>query len=199
MSLEDALGLGQPAKHLLRQEEDQSLPPSAWPLQQQRLRLLRSRRRLQRSSSGSHWRPELSLAKPRLILLSLGVPQRTEEVKTGQVNPDRPLVGPSVDTFVGCVVGAFVGSPRGAEIGKSTLVGALVGALVGGLVGPLVGPLVGQSSLSPALYVVDWECPTTPDPNSANKGLPVPLGRGVCETKSKNGRSRPQNPFISRS
>ena len=33
--------------------------------------------------------------------------QRTEQVKTGQVNPDRPLVGPSVDTFVGC----FVGSP----------------------------------------------------------------------------------------
>ena len=27
--------------------------------------------------------------------------QRTEQVKTGQVNPDRPLVGPSVDTFVG--------------------------------------------------------------------------------------------------
>ena len=37
--------------------------------------------------------------------------QRTEQVKTGQVNPDRPLVGPSVDTFVGC----FVGSPRRAE------------------------------------------------------------------------------------
>ena len=33
--------------------------------------------------------------------------QRTEQVKTGQVNPDRPLVGPSVDTFVG----GFVGSP----------------------------------------------------------------------------------------
>ena len=33
--------------------------------------------------------------------------QRTEQVKTGQVNPDRPLVGPSVDTFVAC----FVGSP----------------------------------------------------------------------------------------
>ena len=25
-----------------------------------------------------------------------------------------------------------------------------------------------------------------------NKGLPLPLGRGVCETKSKNGRSRPR-------
>ena len=34
--------------------------------------------------------------------------------------------------------------------------------------------------------------------NSANKGLPLPLGRGVCETKSKNGRSRPRKPFISR-
>ena len=33
---------------------------------------------------------------------------------------------------------------------------------------------------------------------SANKGLPLPLGRGVRETKSKNGRSRPRKPFISR-
>ena len=33
---------------------------------------------------------------------------------------------------------------------------------------------------------------------SANKGLPIPLGRGVCETKSKNGRPRPRKPFISR-
>ena len=33
---------------------------------------------------------------------------------------------------------------------------------------------------------------------SATKGLPLPLGRGVCETKSKNGRSRPRKPFISR-
>ena len=32
---------------------------------------------------------------------------QTEQVKTGQVNPDRPLVGPCVDTFMGC----FVGSP----------------------------------------------------------------------------------------
>ena len=31
-----------------------------------------------------------------------------------------------------------------------------------------------------------------------NKGLPLPLGRGVCETKSKNGRARPWKPFISR-
>ena len=40
----------------------------------------------------------------------------TEQVKTGQMNPNRPLVGPSVDTFVGCFVGAFVGTPRRAEI-----------------------------------------------------------------------------------
>ena len=40
-----------------------------------------------------------------LLLVENG--QRTEQVKTGQVNPDRPLVGPSVDAFVGC----FVGSP----------------------------------------------------------------------------------------
>ena len=33
---------------------------------------------------------------------------------------------------------------------------------------------------------------------SANKGLPLPLGRGACETKSKNGRSRPRKPFLSR-
>ena len=37
-----------------------------------------------------------------------------------------------------------------------------------------------------------------PNVFSANKGLPLPLGRGVCETKSKNGRSRPSKPFISR-
>ena len=36
------------------------------------------------------------------------------------------------------------------------------------------------------------------DLNSANKGLSPPLGRRVCETKSKNGRSRPRKPFISR-
>ena len=34
--------------------------------------------------------------------------------------------------------------------------------------------------------------------SSANKGLPPALGRGVCETKSKNGRPRPRKPFISR-
>ena len=34
--------------------------------------------------------------------------------------------------------------------------------------------------------------------SSAKKGLPLPLGRGVRETKSKNGRSRPRRPFISR-
>ena len=35
-------------------------------------------------------------------------------------------------------------------------------------------------------------------PFSANKGLPLPLGRRVCETKSKNGCSRPRKPFVSR-
>ena len=33
---------------------------------------------------------------------------------------------------------------------------------------------------------------------SANKDLPLPLGRGVCETKSKNGHARPRKPFICR-
>ena len=33
---------------------------------------------------------------------------------------------------------------------------------------------------------------------SAKKGLHLPLGRGVFETKSKNGRSRLRKPFISR-
>ena len=45
-----------------------------------------------------------------------------EQVKTGQVNPDRPLVGPSVNTFVG----AFVKSSRRAfstKTGKPSLVG----------------------------------------------------------------------------
>ena len=33
--------------------------------------------------------------------------------------------------------------------------------------------------------------------HSANRGLPLPLGRGVCETKSKNGRVRPRkNPLF---
>ena len=31
---------------------------------------------------------------------------------------------------------------------------------------------------------------------SANKGLPLPLGRGVRKTKSKNGRSRPRKPLF---
>ena len=31
---------------------------------------------------------------------------------------------------------------------------------------------------------------------SENQGLPLPLGRGVREAKSKNGRSRPRKPFI---
>ena len=34
--------------------------------------------------------------------------------------------------------------------------------------------------------------------HSAKRGLPLPLGRGVCETKPKNGRSRPRKAFISR-
>ena len=34
--------------------------------------------------------------------------------------------------------------------------------------------------------------------NQKKNGLPLPLGRGVCETKSKNGRSRPRKPFIFR-
>ena len=34
--------------------------------------------------------------------------------------------------------------------------------------------------------------------SAAKQGLPPPLGCGVCETKSKNGRSRPRKPFISR-
>ena len=33
---------------------------------------------------------------------------------------------------------------------------------------------------------------------SANKGLPLPLGCRVCQTKSKNGRSKPRKPLISR-
>ena len=30
---------------------------------------------------------------------------------------------------------------------------------------------------------------------SANRGLPLPLGRAVCETKSKKGRARDRKPF----
>ena len=40
--------------------------------------------------------------------------------------------------------------------------------------------------------------PNNFDNSSANTGLPLPLGRGVCETKSTNGRPRPRKPFISR-
>ena len=32
----------------------------------------------------------------------------------------------------------------------------------------------------------------------SNRGLPLPLGRGVCETKSKNERARDRKPFIHR-
>ena len=56
------------------------------------------------------------------------------------MNPDRPLVGPSVDTFVGC----FVEVLERLKTGKSALVGALVGAFV--------DPLVGRGSLSPVLW-----------------------------------------------
>ena len=68
-------------------------------------------------AEGKHQRPLspwnkglTSLFKEVRVFKELPEPaygERTEQVKTGQVNPDRPLVGPSVDTFVGC----FVGSP----------------------------------------------------------------------------------------
>ena len=32
--------------------------------------------------------------------------------------------------------------------------------------------------------------------DSANRGLPLPLGRGVCETKSKKGLARDRRPFM---
>ena len=55
----------------------------------------------------------------------------------------------------------------------------------------------GCFALSP-LRVPSWD-PSKPITNrSAERGLPLPLGRGVCETKSKNGRSRPRKPFVSR-
>ena len=75
-------------------------------------------------------------------------------MKTGQVNPDRPLVGPSVDTFVGCFVGAFVGSPRikGWKQGNQPS-WVLSWALSWGHSWTLMGPLVGQASLLPALRV----------------------------------------------
>ena len=55
------------------------------------------------------WSPQPSIAVSPLADFTLSPnTRRTEQVKTGQVNPDRPLVGPSVNTFAG----AFVGSPR---------------------------------------------------------------------------------------
>ena len=69
------------------------------------------------------------------------VGQRTEQVKTGQVNPDRPLVGPSVDTFADVSWDLSWAILEWLKTGKSTLVGALVGALVGTLVGPLAGQI----------------------------------------------------------
>ena len=63
------------------------------------------------------------------------VGQRTEQVKTGQVNPDRPLVGPSVDTFVGC----FVGSPWRAENREISSRGGSRGRTRGATRGPTRG------------------------------------------------------------
>ena len=57
-------------------------------------------------------------------------------MKTGQVNPDRPLVGPSVDTFVGC----FVGVPEGPKTGKSAPRGCSRGGSRGATRGPTRGP-----------------------------------------------------------
>ena len=56
-------------------------------------------------------------------------------VKTGQVNPDRPLVGPSVDTFVGC----FVGSPSRAENREISPRGCSRGQTRGATHGPTRG------------------------------------------------------------
>ena len=50
----------------------------------------------------------------------------------------------------------------------------------------------------PALTSINRRKSVHKSRNLANKGLPLPLGRGVRETKSKNGRSRPRTPFISR-
>ena len=41
--------------------------------------------------------------------------ERTEQVKTGQVNPDRPLVGPSVDAFVGVCGESSKGGKQGNQ------------------------------------------------------------------------------------
>ena len=68
--------------------------------------------------------------------------QRTEQVKTGQVNPDRPLVGLPWTSSWDVLWGVL----EGLKTGKSALVGALVAGLV--------GPLVGRGSLSPVLCVV---------------------------------------------
>ena len=74
--------------------------------------------------------------------------QRTEQVKTGQVNPDRPLVGPSVDTFMGCFVGSLWRaenreiSPRGCSRGSSR--GRTRGATRGPTRGATRGPTRGS-------------------------------------------------------
>ena len=67
--------------------------------------------------------------------------QRTEQVKTGQLNPDRPLVGPSVDTFVGC----FVGSARGAEDREISPRGCSRGGSRGRTCGATCGPTRGAT------------------------------------------------------
>ena len=61
------------------------------------------------------------------------------------------------------------------------------------LVGSWYGPLAPMSPRPRNSCGLPWK-PST----FTNKVLPLPLGRGVCETKSKNGRSRPRKPFISR-
>ena len=62
-------------------------------------------------------------------------------MKTGQVNPDRPLVGPSVDTFVGC----FVASPRRAENKEISPCGCSRGGSRGGARGPTRGATGGST------------------------------------------------------
>ena len=40
--------------------------------------------------------------------------------------------------------------------------------------------------------------PPSKPKESANRGLPLPLGRRACETKSKKGRARDRKPFMHR-
>ena len=68
--------------------------------------------------------------------------------------------------------------------------------------GRISGTHASGRSLTPALGCPGQELDETHlfccFKQSANKALPLPLGRGVCETKFKNGRPRPREPFISR-